>query len=684
MRFAALALAAALLIPALPCRARGRQAQLRKALEAFSARNNKQFQQRLAKKREQLRFVKANCPDDPKKAPPPNLVKALVGRNDIRCKPIDSSLGGASEDLSEYQALDFFLTRDQAGSYVRLPDVMHFFYAPGLPGEALDFAPYLIMRRKKPPEETGVCGAYKAWVGLVSPGGAYKVFKPDKIQLPVKAQYLGKPGKTSFTIHHPAKVKSPSYTLFANEVTMLCEPKPEQISQRALDRSVGPGPAVSFGMRYKVRVEVRGPTDLSRWSVKWSGRTGASSRGTLELLEGAGVEMGDDSVPELNPEVSPETGSFTKQGDLWTAQTEVYLPTKGFDKVCRTYGPTGLTIGSQNRDLSVSVDLAASGPEGGFAVGGECLMFAPPPFGGMKLKGKSGAGQPMSPADLFVTPDGSTSCDLLVTMDFGNGVYTMQDFPFDTLFWLKLQQDGTNLLSRTGRGRVAPSGNRTGKAALRAYISAQDARFAGLIPPPGAKRIESEPLTVTVNRLFMRRTRGPGGRVNHVLSIMGPADMNRYRAKWHYTDKTDATCRFVTDNGLPSAILADVPGRYLHKVELLDRAGAVVTTFSVLRWAPSGCSPEVAIRPPSMVFQAAQTKLTADVRNLPRDLWSRTVCRWEMDPSYGYFVTPKQTKVQMTNEMAGISQAVVFLWERKYAQNELPDVKCKLILRETK
>lgn len=282
---------------------------------------------------------------------------------------------------------------------------------------------------------------------------------------------------------------------------------------------------VSPGKNHKALVRVKGPADMSRYQVKWSGEGGAWAQS-----------------------VTP----FKKVGETWQAEG---LFSVGFDGI---FDPSKL-----KKPVKIAVEVTRVADNSKiYTYENSRLSTTYPAIDKLELFAGIGRSTPQKvtePIDLFVSFD-TPKVVLLPKLSFkGDKVYSMSEVcpnanievVSDKPSVVYVKSEKVVLL--TGRelnasNIVANAGEKTGTAKVTARLGGKDLDPAGYAQIAGDKNeLKSDPVEITVNTAFLLAESASGGRTSYKIMVIGPADMTKYQAIW--TGEATRTTPFKREAG---------------------------------------------------------------------------------------------------------------------------------------
>lgn len=161
-------------------------------------------------------------------------------------------------------------------------------------------------------------------------------------------------------------------------------------------------------------------------------------------------------------------------------------------------------------------------------------------------------------------------------------------------------------------------------------------------PPEGLPRFilptfraNSDSVFITVNKLNVKQGAGSSG-PQTVLEVFGPADMQKYRARFVLRDGSNIDSSFASADTAAEAV-ADVVPDAVRTAQVIGQFGQVLGEFRLRDDGPVLGPPQFTFRIPNQAVPGQAVVIFANVVNVPFDDAGDFDCRWAADPAFGTF-----------------------------------------------
>jgi len=298
------------------------------------------------------------------------------------------------------------------------------------------------------------------------------------------------------------------------------------------DRNIAPG------ARYRLAVYVEGTANMANYNVDWSGG------GTWQDRQ----------------------AGFARKGQGWIAENFVTIPNNA----------------KPGTFLTLSIDVSKKGRAGktpGISWKGEYQIV--PAIASIDLQ-LAAKGQPASKdgIDLFLPnhlPDGNRFMTAPSYKDkSGNELDDVTVKRFLITVDMRLNSDTPSVAQVDSGG--GQTGMNVGEAWITAQIGGTDLDPTGKLETAKNDTLTSNGVKVTSNQLLLSRGEPQGGFTSYTLRVIGPADMNKYQALFHYPNGSTGTPFIQGGDGSQMAGISTV--NKVTKVEIL-KSGKVVAMLLV-------------------------------------------------------------------------------------------------------
>lgn len=145
----------------------------------------------------------------------------------------------------------------------------------------------------------------------------------------------------------------------------------------------------------------------------------------------------------------------------------------------------------------------------------------------------------------------------------------------------------------------------------------------------------SDSTFVTVNKLNVKQ-QDSGAGPQTVLEVFGPADMQKYRARFVLRDGGTLDGSFASADAAAEAV-ADVAPDVVRAAQVIGRSGQVLGEFRPGDDGPVLGPPQFTFRIPNTAAPGQSVVIFANVQNVSFDDAGDFDCRWSADPSFGTF-----------------------------------------------
>ncbi|HNQ63875.1 MAG TPA: hypothetical protein PKH70_07880 [Syntrophorhabdaceae bacterium] len=314
----------------------------------------------------------------------------------------------------------------------------------------------------------------------------------------------------------------------------------EVVLDDAMKRNV-----VSPGKDHKVRINVKGPADMTRYQVKWTGDGGAWAQS-----------------------VTP----FRKVGEIWQAEGSFSV---GFDGASK--------LGQPAKIKAEVVMIAGSNKV--YTYESSKLATTYPAVDKLELYAGVGDSAPekvTEPIDLFssldtprvvLSPRLSLKGGEFYTLDQINPQAGVEITSSNPAIVNVIREP---VVSSGMLNIVAHAGGKTGNAKVVAKIGGKDLDPLGYAQIADDRtELESNVVEISVNDAYLI-AKSLGGRTIYKLIVSGPADMTKYQARW--TGEANRETSFKSDSGVFVSML-DTTLR-MDKV-IIQKAGKAFAQFDV-------------------------------------------------------------------------------------------------------
>lgn len=311
---------------------------------------------------------------------------------------------------------------------------------------------------------------------------------------------------------------------------------------------------VSPGKNHKVVVRVKGPADMSRYQVKWTGEGGAWAQ-----------------------TVTP----FKKTGETWQAEGIFNV---GFDGV--------FDAAKLRKPVKIKADVVKTADNSKiYTYENTRLITSYPAVDKLELYAGIGSATPTKvsgPLDMFVSFD-YQKITLSPKLSLKGGeMYSVNEIAPKSSIEVSSSNPSvvyiTNEQERLSTGRelktrviVANPGEKIGTAKITARMGGNDIDPAGFFQFTGdAAELKSDPVEITVNQVYLIAEPLSGELTKYRLIVIGPADMTKYQARW--SGEAVRTTSFNKDmGGFVSNLESTLK---MNRVEIL-KGGATFAQFGV-------------------------------------------------------------------------------------------------------
>jgi hypothetical protein len=311
---------------------------------------------------------------------------------------------------------------------------------------------------------------------------------------------------------------------------------------------------VSPGKTHKVLVRVKGPADLTRYQVKWTGEGGS-----------------------WDQSITP----FKKTGEEWHAEGAFSTRFDGL------FDPANL-----KKPVKITADVIRIADNNKiFSYENKMLATTYPAIDKLEMHAAVSMGDPKKvtePIDLFISTE---SPKLLLSpraiLKDGKAYAINEINPRANIEVtssnpgaLYISSEKVRLLSGkelSGNNIMAYPGERLGTSMVIGRLGGSDIDAAEYAQFTGdQKELKSDPIEINVNNVFLIAESDSGGRTTYKLMVMGPTNMSKYQARW--TGEATRTTPFTSDaGGFVSTLETTLR---MDKVEI-QKAGSVVAQLSV-------------------------------------------------------------------------------------------------------
>lgn len=373
-----------------------------------------------------------------------------------------------------------------------------------------------------------------------------------------RATYSGGTGETRFRLTLGGN-QSVEHRLTANRIDIVLD---EAMSKKD----------IVPGRKHKVRVQIKGPADMTRYEVRWSGSSGAWQK---------------------------ETTDFSQSGQGWQAEGEFLTPFAGVE--------------TQQKGQPVKISLQIVNKKGGkalYAYENNRLTTTDAAISGLELHAglnKRSARKIDEPIDLILgSNDPMVLLSPQVVLPDGNPYPLHEKAPSrlvkiqssnPEVASLRSEQYGPDSLMK--QIIVARPTGRLGTTQIIARLGGNDYDAAGAAYLAGnQEELKSNTVTVSVNKAVLIADNQTGGRTVYRLIVTGPADMSKYQAIWR-GEASRSTKFLPIDDGYTSTLETTLK---MEQVSVV-RNNTVVASFNIKSGARKVNIKLLPVTPPVTVLQ---------------------------------------------------------------------------------